>query len=67
LLFSFYEMCGECYKCYKTTCNITQNLVPLCGMRGGLNGRLNGQMLGVLTYKVFYDTNQIIGNMMLVN
>jgi len=60
-------MCGDCYKCYKITPNITQNLVPLCGGRGGLKGGLIGQMLGVLTYKVFYNTNQIFGNMMMVN
>jgi len=60
-------MHGDCYKCYKTTCNITQNLVPLYGRRGGLKGGLIGQMLGVLTYKVFYDTNQIFGNMVLMN
>jgi hypothetical protein len=59
-------MCGDCLKCYKTTCNITQNLVPLYGGRG-LKGGLIGQMLGVLTYKEFYNTNQIIENMVLVN
>jgi hypothetical protein len=29
-------------------------------------GRLIRQLLGII-YKVFYDTNQIIGNMVLVN
>jgi hypothetical protein len=60
-------MWGDCYKCYKTTCNITQNLVPLYGGGGGQKGGLIGQMFGVMTYKVFYDTNQITRNMVLVN